>query len=161
MRRAPACVAGPAQILFKRFTSAVDFGLVFAIPPGMDRLETLVREFAELLQKGRPLDAMEKFYAPEVTVFENRQLARAGKARCLQFERDALANQPEAPRFKLGKLAVDESRGHAFLEYVVRFRSSDGRPQRLEEVAVQSWDNGLIVQERFYYEGIVDEGDEP
>lgn len=127
----------------------------------MARLETLVREFAELLQKGRPLDAMEKFYAPDINVFENRQLARAGKARCLQYEREALANQPEPPRFKLLKLAVDEARGHAFLEYVVRFRASDGRPQRLEEVAVQAWYDGLISEERFYYEGVVDEGDEP
>lgn len=127
----------------------------------MARLETLVRDFADLLQKGRPLDAMEKYYAPEINVFENRQLARAGKARCLQYERDALADQPDPPRFKLSKLAVDETRGHAFLEYVVRFRASDGRPQLLEEVAVQTWDGGLISEERFYYEGVVDEGDEP
>lgn len=127
----------------------------------MGRLETMVREFADLLQKGRPLDAMEKYYAPEINVFENRQLARAGKVRCLQHERDALANQPEPPRFKVRKVAVDEVRGHAFLEYVVRFCSSDGRPQRLEEVAVQTWDNNLIIEERFYYEGVVDEGDEP
>jgi ketosteroid isomerase-like protein len=127
----------------------------------MTRLETMVRDFAELLQKGRPLDAMERYCATDVVVFENRQLARAGKARCLQYERDALAGQPTPPRFKLGKLAVDDARGHAFLEYVVRFTASDGRPQRLEEVAVQTWDDGLIVQERFYYEGVVDEGDEP
>lgn len=127
----------------------------------MPKLEALVRDFAGLLQKGRPLEAMEKYYAPEINVFENRQLARAGKARCLEYERDALANQPEPPRFKLSKLAVNEASGHAFLEYVVRFRASDGRPQRLEEVAVQTWDNGLIAEERFYYEGVVDEGDEP
>ena len=127
----------------------------------MSQLEALVREFAELLSQGRSIAAMERFYAPEVSVFENRELARAGKAKCLQFERDALASQPAAPRFKLGKLAVNESAGHAFLEYVVRFRSADGRPMRLEEVAVQTWDNGQIVEERFYYEGVVDEGDEP
>ena len=127
----------------------------------MSPLESLVREFAELLGKGRSLDAMERFYAPEVAVFENRELARAGKAKCLQYEREALAHQPDAPRFKLSKLAVNDSTGHAFLEYVVRFRSAQGRPMRLEEVAVQTWENGHIVQERFYYEGVVDEGDEP
>jgi ketosteroid isomerase-like protein len=127
----------------------------------MSQLEPLVREFAELLGKGRSLDAMERFYAPEVSVFENRELARAGKAQCLQYEREALASQPDAPRFKLGKLAVNESTGHAFLEYVVRFHSAQGRPMRLEEVAVQTWEHGRIVQERFYYEGVVDEGDEP
>jgi ketosteroid isomerase-like protein len=127
----------------------------------MSRLETLVRAFADLLKKGRSLDAMERFYSPEVSVFENRQLARAGKAQCLQYEREALANHSQPPRFKLLKLAVDEVLGHAFLEYVVRFHSATGRPMRLEEVAVQTWENGLIIQERFYYEGVVDEGDEP
>jgi ketosteroid isomerase-like protein len=127
----------------------------------MDLLEPKVREFAELLRKGRPLDAMERYYAPEVTVFENRRLARAGKQQCLQYEREAQADQPEPPRFKLGTLAVNEASGHAFLEYVVRFRSAEGRPVRLEEVAVQTWEAGQIVQERFYYEGVVDEGDEP
>jgi ketosteroid isomerase-like protein len=126
----------------------------------MSRLEAQVREFAELLRRGHSLDAMERFYAPEVTVFENRQLARAGKAQCLQYERDALASHPQPPRFKLLKFAVDEALGHAFLEYVVRFESATGRPMRLEEVAVQTWENGLITQERFYYEGVVDEGDE-
>lgn len=127
----------------------------------MIRLEEMVREFAQLLVKGRSLDAMERYYAPEVCVFENRQLARAGKAQCLQYERDALAAQPEPPRFKLLRLAVNDDGGCAFLEYVVRFRAAGGRPMRLEEVAVQEWERGLIVRERFYYEGIVDEGDEP
>ncbi len=126
----------------------------------MSQLEASVREFAQLLVKGRSLDAMERFYAPEVCVFENRQLARAGKAQCLNYERDALASQPEPPRFKLLRLAVNEDGGSAFLEYIVRFRAADGRPMRLEQVAVQTWESGLIVKERFYYEGVVDEGDE-
>jgi ketosteroid isomerase-like protein len=127
----------------------------------MALLEPAVRQFVELLVQGRSLDAMERFYAPEINVFENRQLARAGKAQCMQYEREALANQPAPPRFKVLKLAVNEAAGHVFLEYVVRFRSAQGRPMRLEEVVVQNWDNGQISQERFYYEGVVDEGDEP
>jgi ketosteroid isomerase-like protein len=127
----------------------------------MRRLEELAHEFAQMLVKGRSLDAMERYYAPEVCVFENRQLARAGKAQCLQYERDALANQPEPPRFKLIRFAVNEATSNAFLEYVIRFKASDGRPMRLEEVAVQTWESGLIVRERFYYEGVIDEGDEP
>jgi ketosteroid isomerase-like protein len=129
--------------------------------PRMPRLEELVQDFARMLVKGRSLEAMERYYAPEVCVFENRQLARAGKARCLQYERDALGSHPEPPRFKLLRLAVNEAGSCAFLEYLVRFRTADGRPMRLEEVSVQEWDGGLIVKERFYYEGIVDEGDEP
>lgn len=126
----------------------------------MSLLEPHVRHFAELLTQGRWLEALERYYAPEVTVFENRELARAGKARCLQAERDALAKQPAPPRFKLGALAVNEVTGHAFVESVVRFTDGEGRPLRLEQVAVQRWEGGLIVEERFYYDGVVDEGDD-
>jgi ketosteroid isomerase-like protein len=122
-------------------------------------LEASVRAFADLLAEGRPLEAMQRFYAEEVNVFENRELARAGKARCLELERAALSSQPTVPRFKLLKLAVNEKSGHAFLEYRVRFQSREGRPMCLEEVAVQTWEAGQIVEERFYYEGVVDEGD--
>lgn len=102
---------------------------------------------------------MQEFYHDEVLIFENRQLARAGKAACLAYEREQLASQAEAPRFKLVAHAVNEATGHVFLEYTVRFTDPTGRPMRLDEVAVQRWDGEHIVQERFYYEGVVDEGD--
>jgi len=57
-------------------------------------------------------------------------------------------------------LAVNEGSGTVFIEWLIRFYGRDGRPMRLEEVAVQQWSGGLICQERFYYEGFVDEGDE-
>ena len=97
--------------LIKRRGRAV---LGFATVGRMSELETMVQDFARMLLKGRSLDAMERYYAPEVCVFENRQLARAGKAQCLQYERDALASHPEPPRFKLVRLAINENDGGAF-----------------------------------------------
>jgi ketosteroid isomerase-like protein len=126
----------------------------------MTALEASVRALTDLLAQGRSLEAMERFYAPDVTVFENRELRRAGKAQCLEAERAALALQPEPPRFKLSRLAVNEPDGCAFIESVVRFSADDGRPMRLEQISVQVWENGLIVEETFYYEGLIDEGDE-
>ena len=54
---------------------------------------------------------------------------------------------------------MNERDGVAFLEYVIRYTPRGGRPMRLEEVSVQAWECGRIVEERFYYEGLVDEGD--
>lgn len=126
----------------------------------MPTLNESVQAFCELLARGESLTAMERFYAPDVCVFENRQLARAGLARCLEFEREALARTAEPPRFKLNRFAVNEQTRVAFLEYTVRFLSPAGRPLRLEEVAVQAWEGDKITSERFYYEGLIDEGEE-
>lgn len=120
-----------------------------------------VRAFCELLERGQPLQAIERFYAEEVCVFENRELSRAGRLQCLDHQRQALARLREAPRFKLHRYAVNEATQVAFLEYTLRFVTSSGRPMRIEEVSVQSWNGDHISNERFYYEGIVDEGDEP
>lgn len=125
----------------------------------MVSLQTHAARFIALLRSGQTELAMEEFYDEEVLVFENRELARAGKQACLAYERRQLATQSDRPHFKLTAHAVNETTGHVFLQYTVRFTDATGRPMRLEEVAVQTWETDKIVQERFYYEGVVDEGD--
>ncbi|MGC4089001.1 MAG: nuclear transport factor 2 family protein [Polyangiaceae bacterium] len=126
----------------------------------MPSLTENVRRFCELLERGEPLAAMERYYADDICVFENRELARAGREQCLAYERDSLSQAREPPKFKVHRWAVNDSAQVAFLEYTVRFTPASGRPMRLEEVAVQTWHGERIGQERFYYVGLVDEGDE-
>jgi hypothetical protein len=125
----------------------------------MASLQSNVSRFIELLSSGQSERAMQEFYHDEILIFENRLLARAGKRLCLDYERQQLSAQAVAPQFKIVAHAINESTGHAFIEYNVRFGDSNGRPMRLEEVTVQTWEGDKIVQERFYYEGVVDEGD--
>lgn len=125
----------------------------------MPVLGRLFEEFVSLVEEGRTLEAMQRFYADEVVVFENRELSRAGKERCIEFE---LEQQKEAHRpatLRALKHACNETTGAGFVEWLIRFETAAGRPMRLEEVAVQSWRDGEIVEERFYYEGVIDEGD--
>jgi ketosteroid isomerase-like protein len=122
-------------------------------------LAECVKQYEDLLKRGATVEAMQRFYAEDVCVFENRSLARAGREQCITYEREQLARQPRPPEFRVRRSAVNEAEGVAFLEYVVRFTSSDGRPMRLEQVSVQRWHGALISEERFYYDGVVDEGD--
>jgi ketosteroid isomerase-like protein len=119
-----------------------------------------LRDFIGLCEGGRTLDAIERFYADDVVVIENHERARAGRAACLAFEKEALARLPEPAKLLARAHAAHAQAGVAFIEWVIRFVGEDGRPMRLDEVAVQRWAGGRIVEERFYYEGMVDEGDE-
>lgn len=119
-----------------------------------------VRAFVTLCEQGKTMEAIERYYADDVVVFENYGRARTGREECLVYERDALAQVPEQSTLKSRGQAVDPATGRAFVEWVIRFMGGDGRPMRLEEVAVQRWAAGRIVEERFYYEGVIDEGDE-
>lgn len=126
----------------------------------MGRLSKQVEEFVELVVSGHGVQALERFYAEDVNVFENRELSRAGRDACVAEERRQLSRMPSAPRARALKIAVNEAEGVAFIEWLFRFVSAEGRPLRLEQVAVQTWQGGRIVEERFYYEGVVDEGDD-
>jgi ketosteroid isomerase-like protein len=119
-----------------------------------------LRELVQLCEKGATLEAISRFYAEDVVVFENHELARAGREACLAFEREAIARLKEPAKLRAKAHAVDAQSGVAFVEWVIRFIGEDDRPMRLDEVAVQRWSGGRIIEERFYYEGIVDEGDE-
>jgi ketosteroid isomerase-like protein len=118
-----------------------------------------LREFIALCEAGSTVQAVERFYAEDVVVFENHERARAGRKACLDYEREAQAQAREPAQLKVRSFASNETTGVTFVEWVIRFASDDGRPMRLDEVAVQKWARGQIVEERFYYEGVIDEGD--
>lgn len=125
----------------------------------MTLVESL-RELVSLCERGATLEAIERFYADDVVVFENHERARAGREACLAYERSALAALKEPAKLRAKAYAVDPQSGVAFIEWVIRFLGDEDRPMRLDEVSVQRWAGGRIVEERFYYEGMVDEGDE-
>jgi len=124
-------------------------------------LEQKVQEFIRLFEAGRGLEALTRFCAPDVVMFENRELSRAGREQCLELEREALARLTGAPVMKALRYAVDESAGTAFIEWLIRVEPVGGDVHRLEEVAVQVWEDELLVSERHYYQGYIDEGDQP
>ena len=114
--------------------------------------------FVALCEGGRTLEAIERFYADDVVVHENAERARVGREACLGAERDALAASVHAPTLRARARACDEVHGVSFVEWTIRFVSPEGHVMRLDEVARQTWSRGRIVEERFYYEGVVDEG---
>ena len=75
------------------------------------------------------------------------------------FERDASARAPVPARLKARSFASNETTGVSFIEWVIHFVTDEGRPMRLDEVAVQKWARGHISEERFYYECVIDECD--
>lgn len=123
-------------------------------------LSQAVSELRTLLEAGDTLAIIERFYAPDVCVFENHVMARAGREACLKHEQKQLAKQPEPLRVVVKATAINDTDGVVFMEYTLRFTGPEDRPMRLDQVSVQRWHRGLISEERFYYEGVIDEGDD-
>lgn len=125
-----------------------------------DDFSRALADFASLIQSDRTVEAIERYYADDAIVFENRDLARAGRDACALWEREQRRRLVQAPSITVRAQGRDSVGMTAFFELLVRWEEEGGRQLRLEEVLVQRWHQGKIAEERYYYEGIIDESDE-
>ena len=109
-----------------------------------------VQELVGYVQAGRIPEAIERFYADGATMQENRQPPTVGKAANLARERafgDSVGRWHEVTA---RSIAVDGDQ--VLIEWVFEYTTREGQRIRMEEVAQQTWRDGRIVRERFFYD---------
>ncbi|MGL4621552.1 MAG: SnoaL-like domain-containing protein [Waterburya sp.] len=105
-----------------------------------------------------PEEVYERYYDENVVVQENMQPSRIGRA--LSIERQKLMNEnvKEIHDFKIGAVLVDGV-GEAYLkdtrsmvEMHLDATTKDGHRLKIEEVGLQTWKDGKIIHERYFYD---------
>ena len=116
-------------------------------------LRTAVSAIFDHMAKGEIIEAIETFYDENVTMQENSGDPTAGRAANLERERQFLASIKEWKSLDIQSIGLDgdTTDGSALIEYSFDFISTDDQAVRYEQVAVQTWKNGKIIRERFYY----------
>lgn len=117
----------------------------------MNTLKEKVQTFNQLIINDETVKAMEVFYADDVELQENEAAPRTGKEACIAREKLALS------KFGLGieitKQAIDEVNLVVFSEYLMTITNIETQQVTYRtEISVQQWKNGLITQEKFYYD---------
>jgi hypothetical protein len=120
----------------------------------MQTLSDDVHEMNQYIQEGRTLEAMEIYYADEVTMQENEDPPRSGKQVCLNHEKFNLSKVQEL-KASLLRQAIDHDHGIVFSEWEMKFITTSGICYLLTEVSVQQWQNKKIIKEKFYYKDIL------
>ena len=108
-----------------------------------------VEELNQLVLGGKALDAFDRFYADDVVMQENDQPPTVGKAANRDREVDFFGAITDFRGAKI--LSVAEAGDKTFVEWHYDYTHRDWGVRRYHQVAVQTWKNGKIVQERFYY----------
>lgn len=103
-----------------------------------------------MVEKGRYLDAILRFYAKEATMQENLLPPREGIAALIAAEEKALASYKVIRTLPGTSYAVEGDR--VAINWVFDFVAHDGRSYRLNELAWQRWSGDKIVEERFFYD---------
>ncbi|MCI4668025.1 MAG: nuclear transport factor 2 family protein [Bacteroidia bacterium] len=106
----------------------------------------------ELLNEGKSFEALDKFYADELTVIDNNFPPREGK----EVQKQAIQRWFDSVQEFHGRgthsITSDEEAGVTSVECWVDFTFKNGHRVKMEEVAIQRWQGDKIVHERFYYQ---------
>ena len=101
--------------------------------------------------QGDILGAFDQYYAEGVVMEEPRGV-RKGKAECRVYEEQFVSSVAAFHGMELKSLAEDPDTQKVFIEVTMDVTFKGGDRVNMEQVAVQQWNNGQIVHERFYYD---------
>ena len=115
-------------------------------------LAARVRDLVGYIQQGRIIDAMYEFYAPDVRMQENNNAPTVGLEANVERERQFVASVKQWKRLDVLSIAVDAERGRTLVQIELEFEGVDGKTHKMDQVAVQTWRDGKIAHEKFYYD---------
>lgn len=108
-----------------------------------------IHELLDYVRNGRIMDAMNEFYADDVVMEEPAYGQTVGLAANLVREQKFVDSVKAFKNFEAPSVAVGD--GVSMYENVMDWTDVDGNEIHVEQVAVQKWEGGKIVHERFYY----------
>ena len=113
--------------------------------PSRDQVTRLVR----LVEANRILDAIDEFYDDDVSMQDNLEPPVVGKAANRERER-AFFGGITVHGHRALSTAIDGDQ--VVIHWLFEFTGGDGKRYRLDQLSHQSWKDGRIVRERFYYD---------
>ena len=115
----------------------------------MPSLET-VDSFVRLVEEGKTVESMIRFYAEHASMQENETKPRVGKGALIQHEEIALASIKSLKATCIRPILV--SGDFVVLRWVFEIEDKNGKTVRFEELAHQRWEGNLVAEEKFFYD---------
>ncbi len=108
-----------------------------------------VDELNAMILDGKILEAFDKFYADDV-VMEEGDDRREGFEANRVYEEQFVNSLTAFRSAEVRSVAVNEDDGVASVEWYMDFSLDGVGDVEVEQVALQRWDDGKVVHERFY-----------
>jgi len=108
------------------------------------------QDLYQMMGQGQMMEAFEKYYADNVVVVEANGETREGKEAQRKAIQQWFGMVQEMHGGGVNSVTSNEEAGIACVESWTDV-TMGGHRNKMEEVAVQKWENGQIVHERFYY----------
>jgi ketosteroid isomerase-like protein len=112
-------------------------------------LKTVFEDIRTLIQQGKTDEVFEKYYADDVMMQDNQHPPTIGKAANRQRIQDFLAGIVEFNKLELQSVAFGED--VIMSEWSEDWTHRDLGKRVYNQVSVQSWKDGKVIREHFYY----------
>jgi hypothetical protein len=116
--------------------------------------QKLFQAQVDFLKEGKPLAAFDAFYADGVTMFDNDVVfasdKKEGRSKQLPFFQSAKSIEGCIEDVAMRADPSDDSSGMGVFRNRSRFETKDGKRVQIDGVVWQKWQNGAIVEERYY-----------
>lgn len=110
----------------------------------------IVEAFAQRLEAGDFVGAIEQFCTPDAVTYENNVAPTVGRDNLVAKERAVLAASSEVKAVRIGPSLIEGD--HVATRWSFSFTNAQGIVRTLDEIAWQTWRGEEIVEERFYYD---------
>lgn len=117
----------------------------------MTHTEKITDLYHNFIYAGKLMDGFEKYYADDVVMQELGEEPRKGKHINREREINFVSGIKEFHGGGILGIASDEAKGQTFVESWMDVTFSGGHRAKLQQVAIQKWEDGLIVSEIFYH----------
>lgn len=117
----------------------------------MSNLQNVKDLHQNYVNAGKLLDGFEKYYAENVVMQELSEAPRVGKDANRKHEVNFVKSIQEVHGAGILSFAEDASNNKTMVESWMDLTFANGFRVNMQQVAVQTWGNGLIVHEIFYH----------
>ncbi len=114
-----------------------------------DSLRAKVDDLNAKILEGKILEAFDQYYAEDV-VMEEDDVRREGFEANREYEEQFVNGLTEFRAAEIKSIAVNEEDGVAFIEWYMDFTLEGVGDVEQQQTAVQYWEDGKIVHEKFY-----------
>ena len=111
-------------------------------------LKSKIEEMNALIESGQIMDAFERFYHQDCVMMDKNEILAEGKEANRIREQTFLANVTEFRGASVKNVAVGDA--VTMVEWHFDYDHKEWGTMKYDQVAVQRWQDGHIIHERFY-----------
>ena len=111
-------------------------------------LQELSNAMNEMVKNGKLIDAAEKYYAPNIRTVEFDGRVTDGRQAAMKKLTDFVGSIQKVKEITLLRSAAGDNA--SFSEFILDLEMKDGSGIYLHEIVRSLWENGQIVEERYF-----------